>query len=95
MPTPAPAPAPTPTPTPAPKPPVRTAPPPAPPKPPAQQYTIVDVVPFADPAPWDSTLWGIATHYNVPGGYQALATLNGIKDPNLIFPGEKIRVPVS
>jgi len=76
----------------------KTAPPPSPavpaaPKPAAQQYTVVTVVPFADPAPWNSTLWGIATHYNVPGGYQALAKLNNISDPNLIHPGQQIRVP--
>lgn len=46
-------------------------------------------------APWNSTLWGIATHFNVKGGYQELAKLNGIKNPNLIHPGQKIKVPVS
>jgi hypothetical protein len=49
----------------------------------------------AGTAAWNSTLWGIATHYNVPGGYQALATLNGISNPNLIFPGQQIKVPVT
>lgn len=45
-------------------------------------------------APWNSTLWGIATHYGVKGGYQELAKLNGIANPNLIHPGQKIKVPV-
>ena len=90
-PPPPPTPPPTPPPAPPPKPP--PAPPAAPPKPPAQQYTTVTVVPFGNPAPWNSTLWGIATHYNVPGGYQALAKLNNISNPNLIHPGQQIRVP--
>lgn len=46
-------------------------------------------------AAWNSTLWGIATHYNVKGGYQALAKLNSISDPSLIYPGQKIKVPIS
>lgn len=45
-------------------------------------------------AAWNSTLWGIATHYDVKGGYQALAKLNNISDPSLIYPGQKIKVPV-
>lgn len=44
-------------------------------------------------AAWNSTLWGIATHYNVKGGYQTLAQLNHIANPNLIYPGQKILVP--
>jgi nucleoid-associated protein YgaU len=44
--------------------------------------------------PWNSTLSGIADHYEVKGGYEALAKLNHIKDPNLIRPGQKIKVPV-
>lgn len=45
-------------------------------------------------AAWNSTLWGIATHYHVKGGYQTLAKLNHIKNPSLIYPGQKILVPV-
>jgi LysM domain len=43
--------------------------------------------------PWNGTLSGIAAHYHVKGGYQALAKLNGIKNPNRITPGQKIKVP--
>jgi len=70
-------------------------------KPPAAQYQTVTVGRWtATPgknnlAPWNSTLWGIADHYHVQGGFQELAKLNGIKNPNLIHPGQKIRVPVS
>lgn len=68
---------------------------------PGQQYTTVTVGRWtATPgknnlAPWNSTLWGIATHYHVNGGYQALAKLNGIKDPSKLTPGQKIKVPIS
>jgi hypothetical protein len=62
----------------------------------SQKYTTVTVAKWtATNAPWNSTLSGIASHYNVKGGYQALAKLNGIKDANLIQPGQKIKVPVS
>lgn len=44
-------------------------------------------------AAWNSTLWGIAQHYNVKGGAAALAKLNNISNPNLIYPGQKIKVP--
>jgi uncharacterized membrane protein YgcG len=66
-----------------------------------QRYTEVTVRPWtAKPgpgnlAPWDSTLWGIANHYHVSGGVNALAKLNGISDPNHVTPGQKIKVPVS
>jgi LysM repeat protein len=98
-PEPTPAPVTTPAPTPAPTPrPVTT---PAPPKKAGPKYTTVTVgrwtpVPGRhNLAPWNSTLWGIATQYHVPGGFQALAKLNGIKNPDLIHPGQKIKVPVS
>lgn len=39
------------------------------------------------------TLSGIATKYNVKGGYQALAAYNGIKDPSKISVGQKIKIP--
>jgi LysM domain len=59
-----------------------------------QQYVTVTVAPWNSVSPpWNSTLWGIATHYHVSGGYQALAQINGITDPALIRPGELIKVP--
>lgn len=79
-------------PTPTPKPPAKTTTPPSK----AQKYTTVTVVKWtAQHTPWNSTLSGIADHYGVKGGYQTLAKLNGIKNPNLIYPGQKIKVPVS
>ncbi|MGA5128805.1 LysM peptidoglycan-binding domain-containing protein [Streptomyces olivoreticuli] len=45
--------------------------------------------------PWNSTLWGIADHYKVAGGYQTLAKLNKIDNPNIIHPDQKIKVPIS
>jgi hypothetical protein len=77
------------------KPPVRHPGPPPKGKPtkPAQ-YKIVQVARYTeDNPPWNSTLWGIAQHEAVKGGWQALAKLNGIKDPRHITPGQKIRVP--
>lgn len=38
------------------------------------------------------TLSGIASKLGYPGGWQALATANGITNPNLIFPGQVLRV---
>lgn len=37
------------------------------------------------------TLWGIAKRYSTT--YQALAAYNGIKNPNLIYPGQKVKIP--
>lgn len=42
---------------------------------------------------WGDTLWSIATRYDVPGGYPALARLNGIRDPDYIALGQRLRVP--
>ncbi len=65
-----------------------------PPKPGKQQYQTVTVAKWTPGnTPWNSTLSGIAEHFKVQGGYQELAKLNGIKDPNLIYPGQKIKVP--
>jgi LysM repeat protein len=59
-----------------------------------RQYTTVTVAPWRPAsAPWNSTLWGIANHYKVAGGYQTLAQFNGISNPSLIRPGEQIKVP--
>lgn len=38
------------------------------------------------------TLSAIATKLGYPGGWQALATANGIANPNLIFPGQVLKV---
>lgn len=63
-----------------------------PPKPKAQTYTTVTVAKWtAKNTPWQATLSGIAQHYHTT--VAKLAALNGIKDPNLIHPGQKIRVP--
>ena len=37
------------------------------------------------------TLWGIAQRYGTTVSY--LADLNGISNPNLIYPGQVLRVP--
>jgi hypothetical protein len=39
------------------------------------------------------TLDWLAYHYEVPGGWPALARLNSIPDPDLIFIGDHIRIP--
>jgi LysM repeat protein len=60
-----------------------------------QRYTMVTVAPWTPVStPWNSTLWGIASHYKVTGGYQTLAQLNGISNPSLIRPGQQIEVPL-
>ena len=41
------------------------------------------------------TLSKIANKYNVKGGNQALASHNGISNPNLINVGQKINIPNS
>jgi lysozyme len=38
------------------------------------------------------TLSGIADKMHTPGGWQALAALNGIVNPNLIYPGQVLKV---
>ncbi|GDX80129.1 hypothetical protein LBMAG42_19400 [Deltaproteobacteria bacterium] len=38
------------------------------------------------------TLWGVATAYNVAGGYEAIARTNGIRDPNFVLAGDKLRL---
>ncbi len=42
---------------------------------------------------WGETLSGIAHEYNT--SYMYLAKINGIKDPNLIYVGQKIEVPTN
>jgi LysM repeat protein len=49
----------------------------------------------ANDTPWNSTLSGIAQHFHVAGGYQELAKLNNIKNPNDLKVGQKIKVPVN
>lgn len=41
-------------------------------------------------AEWDTTLWGIANHFGT--SVSALQQLNNISNPNLIYPGEQIKV---
>lgn len=41
-------------------------------------------------AEWDTTLWGIATHFGTT--VQLLQNLNHISNPNLIYPGQEIEV---
>lgn len=38
------------------------------------------------------TLSGIATKLGTPGGWQTLASLNGLVNPNLIYPGQVLKV---
>lgn len=82
----------TPPPPPAPAP----APAPAPTAPPvAAPHTFVTVkkwpgVSSGGLAEWDTTLWGIATHFGTT--VQMLQNLNHITNPNLIYPGQEIEV---
>jgi hypothetical protein len=63
-----------------------TAPPAAPPAA-ARRYVIVAKYTTNSP-PWNSTLSGIAAHYGT--SVSRLVQINGIKNPNLIFTGQKI-----
>lgn len=97
-PTPAPGPAPTPAPTPTPKP--APAPTPAPAPAPAGQWVTVARWTSSN-TPWNSTLWGIATHFGFGGNNwptiwnapQNAALRQRRKDPKLIQPGDQIFVP--
>lgn len=42
-------------------------------------------------AEWDTTLWGIANHFGTT--VSALAALNHISNPNLVYPGQVINLP--
>jgi spore coat assembly protein SafA len=45
-------------------------------------------------AQWNTTMWGIANHYGI--SLQTLEAANPqVKNPNLIYPGQKITVPTS
>lgn len=78
-------PAPEPAPAPAPAP----APVPAPPR-----TTTVTVAKFGNPAPWNSTMWGIANHFGI--SLSKLEAANPqVTNPNLIYPGQQITVPLS
>jgi len=77
-------------------PPPQTKPPAPAPKPkpkPKPKTTTVTVAKWTPThTPWNSTLSGIAAHYHTT--VAALLRLNpGIKNPNLIRPGQKITVP--
>jgi hypothetical protein len=69
----------------------------APPPPPQPHYQTVTVEKWPGVsqnglAQWDTTLWGIANHFGKT--VNDLAALNNISNPNLIYPGQQIRVPV-
>lgn len=65
---------------------VQPAPAPAPSKPGTPDVYVVQS---------GDTLSGIASKFNIAGGYVALAKLNGIANPNLIQPGQKIKLKVA
>ena len=81
---------PNPQPTPLPKPPTKKAVTTV--KTPAKAAPIVTVTKWtATNTPWNSTLWGIANHYNTT--VANLLKLNPqIKNANLVYPGEKVKV---
>ncbi len=61
--------------------------PPAPPKVEPKQDIIYKIK-------WGDTLWDIAdTYYKNPWRYKKIARYNGIKDPDYIISGTKIRIP--
>lgn len=62
---------------------------------PAPRTTTVTVVPFGNPAPWNSTMWGIANHFGIP--LSKLEAANpSVTPPNyVIHPGQTITVPLS
>lgn len=56
------------------------------------EYINIDVVKWGDPAPWNSTLWGIASHYGL--SVDELEKANpGMHMP--IQPGQIIKVPIN
>lgn len=87
-------PAPNPKPGPQPKDPTHKVPTPPKPKPKPKTITVVKWHPSPH-TPWNSTLWGIAQHEHVKGGWQALQRLNHLKgDPKkALKPGMKIKLP--
>lgn len=63
---------------------------------PPPKHTVVTVHPWPGKssgglAEWDTTLWGIAKHFGT--SVSALASANGISNPNLIYPGQQIVIP--
>ena len=44
---------------------------------------------------FDDSLWSIAERYDVPGGYPTLARINGIRNPDRIFMGDWLKVPLT
>ena len=41
---------------------------------------------------YGDSLWGVATAYDVPGGYPAIARANGIRDPDRVYAGDKLTI---
>jgi hypothetical protein len=68
-----------------------------PPKKKSTHYALVTVAKWPGKtshglAQWNTTLWGIANHYHT--SVAMLLKLNpSIKNPNIIYPGQKIKVP--
>jgi hypothetical protein len=64
------------------------------PKPRTPPKTVTVVKWTRDHTPWNSTLWGIANHEHVKGGWQYLQKLNHISgDPKkALKPGMKVRL---
>lgn len=81
----------------------RPAPTPAPSPAPAPSGQWVTVAKWGNPAPWNSTLWGIAQHFGRGGSStnwlyiwnapQNAAEKARRKDPKLIQPGDRLWVP--
>jgi hypothetical protein len=44
---------------------------------------------------YGDSLWSIGERYDVPGGYQTLARINGIPHPDYIFMGDWLKVPLT
>lgn len=61
----------------------------------APTTTTVTVVPFGNPAPWNSTMWGIANHFGISLAKLEAANPSVTPPQFIIHPGQKITVPLS